>query len=397
MSVGCSNLKLCHAHLFICFFRYLYTDETDLSEEHGIEVMHIAHKYQVTTCLGYCSKFQQGILRIDNVCVILETARLLDDKALERSAINFMDDHADEVLQSDGFSLHVGADTLKYILTGNTLFAKEISIVEAVDKWATKYVEGQGIEVNATNKRNAIGDAFQYLRFPTMSLEEFVTVQLKYNYLTTEEERDIFSYLTNQSKSPIGLFTVSEAREPRQHRYFIPSEECRTLREDDLSGMFGNSDEVSLACSRDIELTAILISLQVGRRTVLNSTCIVKNEDVEKIEEKILWCSNSVISMSQPISLRASKNPYTLKVSVTRREVEPTPVKAGRKKTTTNTTNVFGVAMPIQQRRCISTQTDPDDRCSLTSPLAVKLSGINTIRGRFIHGIRYMNMSKRDQ
>ncbi|XP_045160575.2 BTB/POZ domain-containing protein 1-like [Mercenaria mercenaria] len=183
------------SNTFRLFLKYLYTDSTDLTEESVPAVMQIAHKYQVTSLLAYCSEYLIGILRPDNVCAVLELALFFGEKKLEQEAIDFIDDNGEKVLKSDGF-YELQQTTLEYVLKGDTFLAPEKFIVNAAIRWARGKCNSMSLEETGPNIRKVLGGAFKYLRFPTLSAEEFSRLTYRQGLLDFEELEETVSYIT---------------------------------------------------------------------------------------------------------------------------------------------------------------------------------------------------------
>ena len=386
--------------------------------------MQIAHKYQVTTCLKYCSKFLQGIVRVDNACCILETARLVDDKALERSVIDFIDDHATAVLESEGF-LHINQDTLEFILQGDTFYAKEVDIIKAVDNWSAVHLKGQDMEVNPANKRNVMGGAFDCLRLPAMSLRNFVATQFQYGYLTDVEEKKISKFIIGLSEISQDLPMSCEARMPRETTCVLSSLLKGALIEPTPGQTLRN--EVHLICTRDIELKEVMFSLNLKPQTHAECTIDILGNDKSKkvfVKEATLKFTNTTakFTLSPIVRLYSSDTPYKMMISIAVKEtlVYTNPVYA-------LSTPAFGVfaapskpkqavespskpkqavgfllgassaSVQMFQRRSMQTQTEDEiyyDGRPIR-PAAGVILDTNDGRNSFINGIRYTNKSNR--
>ena len=376
--------------------------------------MQIAHKYQVTTCLTYCSKFLQGIVRVDNACCILETARLLDDKALERSAIDFIDDHATAVLGSEGF-VQINQNTLEYILQGDTFYAKEVDIIKAVDSWSAMRLKERDMDVNPANKRNVMGGAFYYLRLPAMSLRNFVATQFQYGYLTDDEEKKISKFIIGLGEISQDMPMSCEARVPRVTTCFLSSVQEGALLEPTPGQALRN--EVHLTCTRDIELKEVMFSLKLKPQTHAECTFEILGNDKSKkaiVKETTLKFTNTVakFTLSPKVSLQSSDSPYKLKISITDKEsTNPgyTPAAStfggfsfgsSRPQSKQASGFAFGAStasVQISQYRNMQTQTEDETYYDGRSigPAASVILDTNDGRNSFIHGIRYTNKSNR--
>ena len=118
----------------------MYSDYTDLSEDIALDVLKIAHQYQVQRCFRYCSEFIKDVIGSNNVCCILEHALLYEDTMLIEGSLEYIDSNALEVMCSKGFR-NIRLETLELILKGDTFFSPELEILKAADDWAKQQIE----------------------------------------------------------------------------------------------------------------------------------------------------------------------------------------------------------------------------------------------------------------
>ena len=77
---------------------------------------------------------------------------------------------------------------LEVVVVRDTLTIEEIELFKAVDLWATKACERQGLAADGASKRRIVGEhVIKGIRFPTMKLEELSSVVLDSDILTKEE------------------------------------------------------------------------------------------------------------------------------------------------------------------------------------------------------------------
>ena len=89
-------------------------------------------------------------------------------------------------MKSDGFAT-IERSLLESIVTRDNLAIEEIQLFKAVDLWATKECERQGVVANGATKRSVLGETLvKALRFPTMKLKDFASVVLDSKILTQE-------------------------------------------------------------------------------------------------------------------------------------------------------------------------------------------------------------------
>ena len=364
--------------------------------------MKIAHKYQVTICLEFCSEFLRGILKADNACYLLEHARLLEDTALVRSATEFTDDNAPAVIASEGFK-DISPKTLEYILKGNTFFAPEVDIVKAVDEWASNYLSKNKMTVDSASKRLIMGQAFYWLRLPMLSLRDLFAAQMKYDYLTNEEQLNIIRYIVLKETHDVG--NSLEQRRPREATCIRSVLECQEPKEitpnETLTNVF------TLTCTHNIELENILLLQRQDQLT--GSKCIVETSFGENVlsthEVTLNVFHNRNIKLMPPVLLKASIiNPYKVKVTITKlNDFEPAfRMPAQSLKGKPGPPSVLGgFIFDVPQaavRKSVSVQTERDPfLCNswMVGPSSVSLE-CRDWQSCFIQGIKYTNESYRD-
>ena len=143
---------------------------------------------------------------------------------------------------------------------------------KAVDGWATKQCEKQGLVADGKVKRRIIGErAIKAIRFPLMTIEEFASVVIDTNLLTTEETNGLFKFFAIPRHSAPVEFPKNE-RLPRI---------VRCERFGSVSGKWSynglSTDYLGLTVDRDIKLLGI--SLFGSENNSYKVTLAVKNAD----------------------------------------------------------------------------------------------------------------------
>ena len=87
-----------------------------------------------------------------------------------------------------------------------TLNIQEIELFKAVNLWATKRCEEQGLSTDGSEKRRILGERIvKGIRFPVMTQHEFADVVLDCNILTPDESFTIVKYLNSIRNTPVGF------------------------------------------------------------------------------------------------------------------------------------------------------------------------------------------------
>ncbi|XP_068752964.1 BTB/POZ domain-containing protein 6-like [Montipora capricornis] len=184
---GCIELPDCEYNSLLELFRFMYSDEVNLSGSNVMEVFYLAKKYMVPSLVDKCSEYVQSNLHPSNVLSILPLAETYDDKALVDRCWKVIDTQSKEVVTSDEFAT-IQRSFLEAIISRDALTMKEIDLFKAVHLWATKQCKKKGLEANGEAKRGILGEAVvKKIRFPLMKEQEFATVVLDANILTLDE------------------------------------------------------------------------------------------------------------------------------------------------------------------------------------------------------------------
>jgi len=81
-----------------------------------------------------------------------------------------------------------------------------VELFKAVDCWATKECEKQGLAAEGSVKRRILGERIvKAIRFPVMEQQEFADVVLDCDILTKKESFDLMKYFSSVLKFPMGF------------------------------------------------------------------------------------------------------------------------------------------------------------------------------------------------
>ena len=197
------ELPDCDYESLLELFRYMYSDEVNLSGSNVMGVLYLAKKYIVPLLADKCAKYLQENLDPSNVFTILPFAQKYEDKSLEDRCWVVIDEGTDEAVTSDGFE-KIERSLLEAIVTRDTLSIKEVALFQAADRWATKQCEKQGLEADGQLKRRILGEEIiKSIRFPIMSAKEFADVVLDTNILHSNEIALLFKFFNSSLSSPL--------------------------------------------------------------------------------------------------------------------------------------------------------------------------------------------------
>ncbi|XP_052276503.1 BTB/POZ domain-containing protein 6-B-like [Dreissena polymorpha] len=179
--------------------KYLYCDEIQLSADNVIPTLYVAKKYIVPHLARACVQFLETSLSARNACMLLCQGRLFEEQELMQQCWEVIDAQAEESLASDGF-VDIDFSTMESVLLRETLNAKEVSVFNAVCKWAEAECRRRDMEPSMENKRSVLGEAFYLIRIPSMSLDDFANGPAQSGMLTAQETTNIFLYFTANNK-----------------------------------------------------------------------------------------------------------------------------------------------------------------------------------------------------
>jgi len=199
------ELPDCEYESLLELFRFMYSDEINLSGSNVMGVLYLAKKYIVPTLVEKCTKYLQENLDPSNVFNILPTAKKYEDKDLVDRCWKVIDKQTEAAVKSEGFAT-IERSLLEAVVVRDTLTVKEVDLFQAVDLWATEQCEQQGAAVNGELKRKILGeDIVKAIRFPVMKQEEFAAVVLDAEILTPDEIVRFFKFFSLTRTSPVGF------------------------------------------------------------------------------------------------------------------------------------------------------------------------------------------------
>ena len=184
---GTIQLPDCDYESLLELFRFLYSDEVNLSGSNVMQVLYLAKKYLVPSLADKCTKYLQEHLEASNVFSVLPQAQKFEDKDLEERCWEVIDAHTENSLTSEEF-VTLERSVIESVVKRESLNVKEVELFKAVDRWATKEVERQGLTPDGVVKRRILGEEIvKAIRFPVMSQKEFASVVVDCDILTKKE------------------------------------------------------------------------------------------------------------------------------------------------------------------------------------------------------------------
>ena len=255
----------CEYESLLELFRYMYSDEVNLSGSNVMGVLYLAKKYMVPTVIDKCTTYLQENLDPSNVFNILPTAEKYEEKNLLDRCWKVIDKQTEAAVKSDGFAT-IERSLLEAVVVRDTLCITEVDLFQAVDLWATKQCEKEGIAVNGELKRRILGEKIlKAIRFPVMKGEEFAAVVLDKDILTKDELITFFQFFNSVLTTPVGFSKIRRAG--------VSADICRCGRFTSVSvsgwGYAGSVDYLVFSVDKDILLHGLSL---FGSENKLNNT-----------------------------------------------------------------------------------------------------------------------------
>ena len=180
------QLPDCDYESLLELFRYLYSDEVNLSGSNVMQVLYLAKKYLVPSLADKCTAYLQERLGASNVFSVLLQAQKFEEKDLEERCWEVIEEQTENALTSEFVTLE--RSVVESVVKRERLNVKEVDLFKAVDRWATKEVERQRLTTDGVVKRRILGEEIvKAIRFPVMSQKEFASVVVDCDILTKKE------------------------------------------------------------------------------------------------------------------------------------------------------------------------------------------------------------------
>ena len=199
------ELPDCDNESLLELFRYLYSDEVNLSGSNVMGVLYLAKKYMVPSLTDKCKEYLKEKLDPSNVFIILPFVQKYEDKTLEDRCWNVIDKQTEAAVKTEGFET-IERSLLEAIVVRDTLTIEEVDLFKAVDGWATKQYKKQSLAAEGQMKRRILGEeVIKAIRFPVMTAEEFADVVLDTNLLHLDEITSLFKFFNSALPSPVAF------------------------------------------------------------------------------------------------------------------------------------------------------------------------------------------------
>ena len=196
----------CEYESLLELFRFIYSDEANLTPDNVMQLMYLAKKYMLPSLADKCASYLKENLGASNVFNVLPDAQKYEEKDLLDHCWNVIEKETEEALKSDGF-MTIERSVLEEMVEKDSLNIKQVELFKAVDRWAGKECEKQGLVAEGSVKRRILGETIvKGIRFPLMDKNEFVDVVLDCDILSKKECFDMMKYFSTLLTIPVGFF-----------------------------------------------------------------------------------------------------------------------------------------------------------------------------------------------
>ena len=245
------ELPDCEYESLLELFRFLYTDKVNLSGNNVMQVLYLANKYIVPSLAKKCTEYLRDNLNASNVFFILPHARKFENKDLEDRCWEVIDEQTEDAVTSDEF-VSVERSVIESVVKREALNVTEVELFKAVDRWATRECERQGITSDGETKRRVLGeDIVNGIRFPLMEEKDFASVVLDSHLLNHEELCNMIKHYNNVLNIPLPFLQARRGISYKQR--------CQRFNEFPIGWNYNNHrpDYILLSVNKPIELHGV--------------------------------------------------------------------------------------------------------------------------------------------
>ena len=310
----------CDCESLLELFCFLYSDEVDLSGSNDMQVLYLAKKYLVPSLADKCASYLQEHLGASNVFSVLPQAQKFEDKDLEERCWEVIEAQTENALTSEEF-VTLERSVVESVVKRERLNVKKVDLFKAVDRWATKEVERQGLTPDGVVKRRILGEEIvKAIRFPVTSQKEFALVVVDCDILTKKEIGFMMKHYSGvglESSLPF-MHSPRQRKTGHLHRVYRFTEVSSPEMPDGAWCYYrGNSDALKLTVSKPAMLHGVqhfgseggkyTVSLEV--KDVANGFSLAKQTGMysSKEDERKGYYGFDVL-FDHPVCLEKGKN-----------------------------------------------------------------------------------------
>ena len=201
----------CEYESLLKLFRFIYSDEANLTPDNVMQLMYLANKYMLPSLADKCATYLKENLDASNVFIVLPEVQKYDEKDLLDQCWKVIEKETGEAVKSDGF-VTIERSVLEEMVENDSLNIKEVELFKAVDRWAGKECEKQGVVAEGSVKRRILGERIvKGIRFPAMEQKEFASVVLECDILSKKEVYHLVRYFSSVLDTSVGFCETKRA------------------------------------------------------------------------------------------------------------------------------------------------------------------------------------------
>lgn len=174
---------------FKALLQYIYSGILSLNKMEStvdiLDILGLSNQYGFTELEDSISDYLREILSIENVCPILDSARLFSLEALVDVCLIYMDRNAVNLLKHESFC-HLSMESLCNLLKRDSFYAPEVNIYKAVVAWFK------------SNPSEDIQKVLTLVRLPLMELSHLLEVVRPSGILESDFILDAIAVQTNK-------------------------------------------------------------------------------------------------------------------------------------------------------------------------------------------------------
>uniref|UniRef100_A0A2M4BHM5 BTB/POZ domain-containing protein 9 n=2 Tax=Anopheles marajoara TaxID=58244 RepID=A0A2M4BHM5_9DIPT len=249
---------------FKALLRYIYSGNMSLSEmaeENILDTLGLANQYGFADLEMAISDYLHGVLSLDNVCAILDAARLFRLDELTAVCHSFMDRNAPDILKHETFQT-LSQDSLISLLQRDSFFAPEVQIFAAVYGWCRS---------NSDTVSN-VDSVVAKVRFSLMSLEELLHVVRLSGILEPDRLLDAITEKISSKRLPHrgALFPEENVASAKFNSRTILGEQRSALLDGDTLSYDLEQGYTRAAISTGANSDSMGIVVELGKMFIIN-------------------------------------------------------------------------------------------------------------------------------
>ncbi|KAL5006992.1 hypothetical protein ScPMuIL_015798 [Solemya velum] len=188
---------------FQLLLRYMYYDADNLDTD-SLRVLYAAKKYCVSKLAKICRDDLSKMINTENACQLLQQAHTLDEPPLVQTCLSFVLSNGEVCLKSEGLGT-LSRECFKQVIEADDLMADEITVWDALIKWAHAACKRQQEDVTTATLREALGDMLYSVRLSGISADDFAKHVSASGVLSKDEVISIFNFYHGACKETDGI------------------------------------------------------------------------------------------------------------------------------------------------------------------------------------------------